>query len=482
MLDILDVINEATKEANSFENHAAKDLTLEERLLYLKGLALVMNADGEIHPEEKEYIRILVKSFEMDESILESFVEFAQCPDKDTVQAFFRTFRRRQIAQLFLFDALMMTCRDDFVDEREKAVVDKIAEQLEVLEGTYQDIYDLFCHIKNNDWNESSLYFSSHLLNVDFFKHLLSFHSIDYADFLNRTRQLNKVRFQQYLQKKLGITDISWGKLSYNNEGIDVSHKNVSLKPVKNLKSFSYEVIVPYIQHLIDRDEASVNNEVLYLGKGTSEEYVLNLNDVSLKYEKIDRIILLDGVDEKDIINCPDNLIDKMLGLVKTGNPLIDFDNYIKSIGLSIAWIEIFNDKVYFPKINGKLTDSSEHPSINIDAYCNVQICHSDGSMGMNYIEEDKVRHNKPCLSYISNNRFKDIGSSRYQYILEKVVDNQGISVGSYYLGHAIYDDGVPDEFAITLPKTQHDIADWISLKDKISLKDIIEAGCYLTK
>ncbi|HDY7619525.1 TPA: TerB family tellurite resistance protein [Vibrio vulnificus] len=482
MLDILDVINEATKEANSFENHAAKDLTLEERLLYLQGLALVMNADGEIHQEEKEYIRILIKSFEMDESILESFVEFAQRPDKDTVQAFFRTFRRRPIAQLFLFDALMMTHRDDSVDDREKAVVDKIAEQLEVLKGTYQDIYDLFCHIKNNDWNESSLYFSSHLLNVDFFKHLLSFYSIDYADFLDRTRQLNKVRFQQYLQKKLGITDISWGELSYNNENIDVSHKNVSLKPVKNLKSFSYQVIVPYIQHLIDRDEASVNNEVLYLGKGTSEEYVFNLNDVSLKYEKIDRIILLDGVDEKAIINCPDNLLDKMLGLVKTGNPLIDFDNYIKSIGLSIAWIEIFDDKIYFPKINGKLTDSSEHPSINIDAYCNVQICHSDGSMGMNYIEEDKVRHNKPCLSYISNNRFKDIGSSRYHYTLEKVVDNQGISEGSYYLGRAIYDDGVPDEFAIDLPKTKHDSADWISLKNKISFKDIIEAGCYLIK
>ncbi|WP_105201531.1 tellurite resistance TerB family protein [Pseudoalteromonas sp. T1lg10] len=165
MLDILDVINEATKEANSFENHAAKDLTLEERLLYLQGLALVMNADGEIHAEEKEYIRILIKSFEMDESILESFVEFAQRPDKDTVQAFFRTFRRRPIAQLFLFDALMMTRRDDSVDEREKSVVDKIAEQLEVLKGTYQDIFELFCHLKNKDWDESSVFFSSHLLN-----------------------------------------------------------------------------------------------------------------------------------------------------------------------------------------------------------------------------------------------------------------------------------------------------------------------------
>ncbi|WP_155522528.1 TerB family tellurite resistance protein, partial [Salinivibrio sp. HTSP] len=175
MMDILDVINEATKEANAFENHAAKDLPLEERLLYLQGLALVMNADGDIHPEEKEYILILIKSFEMDEAILDSFVEFAQRPDKDTVQAFFRTFRRRPIAQLFLFDALMMTRRDDNIDEKEKAVVDKIAEQLEVLKGIYQDIFDFFCHIKNKDWEESSLYFSSHLLNSEYFKHLLHY-------------------------------------------------------------------------------------------------------------------------------------------------------------------------------------------------------------------------------------------------------------------------------------------------------------------
>ncbi|XNJ85057.1 TerB family tellurite resistance protein [Vibrio cyclitrophicus] len=203
MLDILDIINEATKEANSFENHAAKNLTLEERLLYLQGLALVMNADGEIHPEEKEYLRILIKSFEMDESILESFVEFAQRPDKDTIQAFFRTFRRRPIAQLFLFDALMMTRRDDSVDEREKAVVDKIAEQLEVLKGTYQDIFDLFCHIKNRDWDESGLYFNSHLVNPDNFKHLLDYYEVDFDELKSATLEKKKSRLIEVISRRV---------------------------------------------------------------------------------------------------------------------------------------------------------------------------------------------------------------------------------------------------------------------------------------
>ena len=45
--DILDMLNEATKEADVFESHPARELSLEDRLLYLNGLAIVNNADGD---------------------------------------------------------------------------------------------------------------------------------------------------------------------------------------------------------------------------------------------------------------------------------------------------------------------------------------------------------------------------------------------------------------------------------------------------
>ncbi|RZP86163.1 TerB family tellurite resistance protein [Vibrio vulnificus] len=258
MLDILDIINDATKEANSFENHAAKNLTLEERLLYLQGLALVMNADGEIHPEEKEYIRILIKSFEMDEAILESFVEFAQRPDKDTVQAFFRTFRRRPIAQLFLFDALMMTRRDDSIDEKEKAVVDKIAEQLEVLKGTYQDIFDLFCHIKNKDWEESALYFSSHLLNSEHFKHLLDYYEVGYESLLVSTAELRKDRLIRIIKERLNFV---------------VKEKEINLEVTTS-------IVAPMLQSMLDRGEISVaSGSILF-----KDESEVKFIDLGLEY------------------------------------------------------------------------------------------------------------------------------------------------------------------------------------------------------
>lgn len=281
MLDILDVINEATKEANSFENHAAKDLTLEERLLYLQGLALVMNADGEIHPEEKEYIRILIKSFEMDESILDSFVEFAQRPDKDTVQAFFRTFRRRPIAQLFLFDALMMTRRDDSVDEREKAVVDKIAEQLEVLKGTYQDIYDLFCHIKNKDWKESALYFSSHLLNPEHFNHLLDYFEVDLNDILETTIELRKDRALRIIKERLG------NNFDENNPPLNIDN----------------EIVVPLLQSGVNRGDIKVILDVVEI----PEFGELSLANLGIDYNKETKELFLK---EHEVISFDCNNLD----------------------------------------------------------------------------------------------------------------------------------------------------------------------------
>ncbi|MGI2942984.1 hypothetical protein [Vibrio diabolicus] len=304
MLDILDIINEATKEANSFENHAAKDLSLEERLLYLQGIALVMNADGVIHHEEKEFIRILIKSFEMDESILESVVEFAQCPDKDTVQAFFRTFRRRPISQLFLFDALVMTRRDENVDEREKAVVDKIAEQLEVLKGTYQDIFDLFCHIKNKDWEESSLYFSSHLLNPEYFRHLLDYYEVDFEDLLERTKNIRNKRVLEIFKSRVNsLSESNEMKITLNND-----------------------VVLPIIQSGIDRGEVKV-----FMGKIIfPEEKECELSTVGFGYLQESKSLYLanaENISDRIIISFVSNYLN--ISNIEMFEVLFDSNNII---------------------------------------------------------------------------------------------------------------------------------------------------------
>ena len=231
--EILDLIDDASAEANAFENHPTAELGMEEQVLYLKGLALIMSVDKDIDASEKEFIRILIKSMTLDESLLEDVVAFAQSPDKDTVQAFFKAFRHQANAQVFVFDALTMAFRDDELKTVEKAAIDKIANQLGVLKGVQQDIYDLFCHIKHNNWKESALYFNSHLLKVSQFQHLLSYYGVDYDQLMAETKKLRQSR----------LLDLISAKQAIGSKKVDLNAGN----------ALSHDVVIPMLQAELDR-------------------------------------------------------------------------------------------------------------------------------------------------------------------------------------------------------------------------------------
>ncbi|HAS6345185.1 TPA: TerB family tellurite resistance protein [Vibrio vulnificus] len=268
-MTILDLIKEAAKESNAFENHAAKSLSLEDRLLYLQGLSLVMNADGEIRDVEKDYLLILIKSLELDESIIESCIDFATQPDKATIQSILKCFRRKPIAQLFLFDALMLSYRDDDISLQEKAVIDELACQFEVIKGIYSDIFDLFCYVKNKNWQECSLYFSLYLLNPEFFAHIFNYYDIDLDEIRNESKKESKRKVIAFIKGKMenGITN---------------------------------EMLVPFLQSKVDRGEASVKNGFFILPDLDD----IDLGQIKLKYSQLDSIIHIESsfVIENDYI------------------------------------------------------------------------------------------------------------------------------------------------------------------------------------
>jgi|GEM_PF-1888233 len=287
-MDILDAISEATTEANAFTDHAGKTLSLEERILYLQGLSLVMNADNDIHAEEKEYLRILIKSFEMDESILDSCLEFANAPDKDTIQAFFRAFRRKPIAQLFLFDAYVMMGRDEESHEKEINVINKIVEQLEILKGTQQDIYDLFCHIKNRNWQESALYFDSFLLDKKHFQHLLAYYEVDYDELMSATADMRQQRLLEVLSAKLD--------------------KGITLGDIVDENSFPADIIIPYLQSRLNRGELRIYQQQVSftdLAQEPTGEF-FNLEGTAIIYDAETESLSLDA---KQSFNVGDKVV-----------------------------------------------------------------------------------------------------------------------------------------------------------------------------
>lgn len=286
-LDMLATFMEATKEPSAFENHPIAQQGIEGQLLYLQGLALVMNADNDIHDTEVEYLQILINSFSLDSSLLDDVVDFAKAPDKAIIQAFVAYYRRKPLAQLFLFDALMMTRRDNQVHEKEMPLVNAMATQLEILKGTQQDIFDLFCHIKNRNWQESALYFSSHLLNPDHFKHLLAYHKIEFDELMAETAKIRSKRLTKLIVNKVTrACQLKWEPLNYCNAESLPKEKEITIDFVPDF--LTHDLLVPFLQSKMDRGELRVSSDEVFITYNSSEKLYCLLSDLHLDFDPED--------------------------------------------------------------------------------------------------------------------------------------------------------------------------------------------------
>ena len=296
-LDILAIFTEATAETQAFANHPMAKAGLEEQVLYLQGLALVMSVDSVIDIREQGYFEIFLTSFGLDTGMLDNLVDFANAPDKGGIQSFVKCFRRRTVAQLFLFDALMMTRRDGQLHEKETALVNAMADQLEILKGTQRDIFDLFCLIKNKNWIECSLYFDSYLLSSEHFQHLLDYHGVDLNDLLKQAKVIGKLRLRENLASKLGLT-IRVKAKSWSWIFTPVESKELNLSGgIDGLASYtcllSSDIMIPFLQNLVDRREIRiVGDDHIVKIKGKPKSKVKNeielcqLSKLGLGYDK----------------------------------------------------------------------------------------------------------------------------------------------------------------------------------------------------
>lgn len=155
MIDILSAINTAAKNMISLDNHAAKQLSLEERLLYLQGLALVMNADQEVHDEEREYLKVLIRSFEIDESVIDTLEEFSLQPDQDTIQSILRFFTKKDISNALLLDMFMIANSDGVINNSELAVIKSLSSHFKVNKELLEEAISIFNELPESPTVES---------------------------------------------------------------------------------------------------------------------------------------------------------------------------------------------------------------------------------------------------------------------------------------------------------------------------------------
>lgn len=390
-MDIHALFDEAVKEADAFENHPAGALPLDQQILYLKALSLVMSVDRQVSDPEKEYLRILIKSFQLDETMLTEIVDFATSADKDTIQEFIRTFRRRPIAQVFLFDAFMMARRDGAVDASERSLAYKFGDHLEILPGTQRDIYDLFCQIVNRNWEESSIYFSSHLLNPQHFKHLLDYHEVDLDELKTRTEAIRLRKLQEILQSKIIIPDVTWGKLSYTQAGLHTPDGDVSKAPV--ILNLPNDVVLHFLQSLLDRRLARAHAGKLVVSPdGKSEsEFLIDIAARQISYNAEDSALFLkDPQSAQPDTSLPEELIRLFVGADKTAAPVEVIVRYYLMFGL-IPVFAVAKKNFWRPKCGNDFVDFIPHKLTNLSDGSNLGIYALDTECGFSWVLGDKT-------------------------------------------------------------------------------------------
>ena len=283
-LDILDFVSEAINESYNEENkekelytdHPLKEILVDERVLYLQGIALVMNADKEIHDDEVKYLSILLNSCELEASSLDELLTFAKSPDKDAIKQLFSTFKNKCIAETFIYDAMVMTQRDDELQDVETKLEAIFVNQLQISSNKYQHIQYLFKAISVKNWHACAMVFHLNLLDLEHYLHIFSFHKAD-INF-----HIDKVKSITVNDTEFSLVPIPLGTF---NMGAYDGDKNA--KPVHsvNLKAFSMmECVVTFDlmdERLKDTGASYLPRETYGQGRGKQPLVDISWDDIT---------------------------------------------------------------------------------------------------------------------------------------------------------------------------------------------------------
>ena len=114
-----------------FKNHPVANESIEIKIHYLNGLALMMNVDDEISQTENYFISLLMEAFDITDSVMEDFLKFAQDPEDDDIEELFEELSKTEEVKIwFIVDCYYMAKKDEVFREEEKALLDMFLEML----------------------------------------------------------------------------------------------------------------------------------------------------------------------------------------------------------------------------------------------------------------------------------------------------------------------------------------------------------------
>jgi len=217
-IDILEVIGNI-KTSENFKNHPISDFSLELKMHYLNGLALLMNVDGEIHEKEKEYLLSLIDISEMGrDDTLNNLLDFCRNPDKGSVKEMIEELKKDlKVSKLFLLDSFVISEKDDHFHEREKGFISKMSEIFSISTDMISILENIATALKVKD----RVFIITLLLdNFSLYEEVSSFLAAFGMDIKDEFQKLFDFQFEHW--------EFEEGNIIYNN--------SVLINPVSNIQ------------------------------------------------------------------------------------------------------------------------------------------------------------------------------------------------------------------------------------------------------
>lgn len=177
-----DIFNKAVTESLQFENHPIGTLDLEEKILYLKGVALMVMMDGEAHPSEKEFLILLIRAAGLQDGEYEQLEAFATAPDSRTVVDILGAFAGKPQRFNLYLDCVSMATRDNKEDECENKALGRLADGLKLTKQEGDGLVKLVQLLREQDIVGLWMLFRVPMKwAVEQFTYLLEYYHISYA-------------------------------------------------------------------------------------------------------------------------------------------------------------------------------------------------------------------------------------------------------------------------------------------------------------
>jgi len=152
-MDILKMLNEIEEEnyGISFIEHPAVKLDLDKKILYIYGIALIMNTDSKISSKEEGYLKLLVKLLKIDDSYFEQSVDFSKSADKEAINDIIENISETEIIKPFLLDLLLMAYIDNELNDSEIKIFEQFGKFFKINKKTLESIMNISTGIRNKN-------------------------------------------------------------------------------------------------------------------------------------------------------------------------------------------------------------------------------------------------------------------------------------------------------------------------------------------